>query len=172
MTTYSERTARRPDFRVRYEWISDQAAGLHQKVLQHIRCDFSYEGDDVMQDGVYMVWPEFEDEDGNPFPEGAVVPAIGTASMWIVSPDMRVKAHREKAQLGTRGYFVVGSKRIARAEIVEIIGIHDDYRPALILALKAIEGRTSNRVGGGVSPADLPHHRAYGSVHGGSGYAS
>ncbi|MBF0436950.1 MAG: hypothetical protein HQL77_16475, partial [Magnetococcales bacterium] len=25
-----------------------------------------------------------------------------------------------------------------------------------------------NRVGGGVSPAVLPHHRAYGSVHGGS----
>jgi hypothetical protein len=25
-----------------------------------------------------------------------------------------------------------------------------------------------NRVGGGVTPAVLPHHRAYGSVHGGS----
>jgi hypothetical protein len=25
-----------------------------------------------------------------------------------------------------------------------------------------------NRVGGGVAPAVLPHHRAYGSVHGGS----
>jgi hypothetical protein len=25
-----------------------------------------------------------------------------------------------------------------------------------------------DRVGGGVTPAVLPHHRAYGSVHGGS----
>ncbi|AXQ50126.1 hypothetical protein DZC31_26315 [Stenotrophomonas rhizophila] len=29
-----------------------------------------------------------------------------------------------------------------------------------------------NRVGGGFTPAVLSHHRAYGSVHGGSGYAT
>ncbi|AXQ49143.1 hypothetical protein DZC31_20040 [Stenotrophomonas rhizophila] len=29
-----------------------------------------------------------------------------------------------------------------------------------------------DRVGGGFTPAVLSHHRAYGSVHGGSGYAT
>lgn len=29
-----------------------------------------------------------------------------------------------------------------------------------------------NRVGGGFTAAVLSHHRAYGSVHGGSGYAA
>ena len=33
---------------------------------------------------------------------------------------------------------------------------------------KVLGVEAANRVGGGVSPAVLPHHRAYGSVHGGS----
>ena len=32
----------------------------------------------------------------------------------------------------------------------------------------ALASPARNRVGGGVAPAVLPHHRAYGSVHGGS----
>ncbi|AVD92391.1 hypothetical protein C4Q27_08145 [Pseudomonas sp. SWI36] len=33
-------------------------------------------------------------------------------------------------------------------------------------------GKKRDRVGGGLTPAVLSHHRAYGSVHGGSSYAA
>ncbi|PZP80852.1 MAG: hypothetical protein DI578_12425 [Ectopseudomonas oleovorans] len=36
------------------------------------------------------------------------------------------------------------------------------------LADRASEPKIHNRVGGGVTPAVLPHHRTYGSVYGGS----
>jgi len=41
-------------------------------------------------------------------------------------------------------------------------GCAGDFHP------QAVKHARHTRVGGGVSPAVLPHHRAYGSVHGGS----
>ncbi|MCX9144558.1 hypothetical protein, partial [Pseudomonas sp. DCB_Q] len=40
------------------------------------------------------------------------------------------------------------------------------------LLLPAPQRFRQDRVGGGFTPAVLSHHRAYGSVHGGSGYAA
>jgi hypothetical protein len=122
---YAESTGRRPDFRVRYTWIADQAPGFHQRPFQHMRCDFAYEGDDVARGGIYMVWPEFEDEAGAPLPDDAAVPTNGTATMWIVASEMRTEVHRKRAQVGVRGFFMVGGTRIARAEIIDILGLHE-----------------------------------------------
>lgn len=40
------------------------------------------------------------------------------------------------------------------------------------LSLTACQAILQNRVGGGFTPAVLSHHRAYGSIHGGSGYTT
>jgi hypothetical protein len=90
-----------------------------------MRCDFSYEGDDVARDGIYMIWPEFEDAAGVPLPDKAAVPTAGTATMWIVVPEMRIEVHRKKARVGVRGFFMVGGTKIASAEIVEIHALHE-----------------------------------------------
>ena len=43
------------------------------------------------------------------------------------------------------------------------------YEPLVNMEVGLSTGKAdTDRVGGGVSPAVLPHHRAYGSVHGGS----
>src|SRR4028118_70696 len=97
MTSYTEVTGRRADFRVRYEWIETQP----QRPYQHMRCDFSYVGDDVHRDGLYMIWPEFENDDGDILPEETEIPHRGFASMWIVAPAMR-QVHRTKAQVGAK----------------------------------------------------------------------
>lgn len=123
MTTYLERTGRRPDFRVRHEWLR-AVEGAWQPV-QHMRCDFSYDGDNTHRDGVYMIWPEFEDDDGTPIPEGSPIPMTGCASMWIVSPELRAQVHRKKAQVGRKAYIVAGGTRLARAEIIELVGLFD-----------------------------------------------
>ena len=42
----------------------------------------------------------------------------------------------------------------------------------LITGFGLLTTKSMDRVGGGFTPAVLSHHRAYGSVHGGSGYAA
>ena len=44
--------------------------------------------------------------------------------------------------------------------------------PRELEALLWVAQGLTNRVGGGFTAAVLSHHRAYGSVHGGSGYAA
>src|SRR5262249_24307456 len=110
-----------PDFRVRYMWLPPAADGLVQRPHQHLRCDFAYAGDDIGKTGVYMIWPEFEDALGRPIPEGAEVPASGTATMWIVSREEFEDYHRERVRPGVRGFFMVGARRIAEVEVIEVL---------------------------------------------------
>jgi hypothetical protein len=49
-----------------------------------MRSDFAYEGDDPRTDGMYMIWPEFESDDGVPLADAADIPVTGFASMWIL----------------------------------------------------------------------------------------
>lgn len=121
--SYYAKSDRAPDFRVRYRWLSQSEAEVRQGPFQHMRCDFSYAGDDVRQTGVYMIWPEFEDSDGVRLPDSEPVPEEGTATMWIVNDAMREEVHRERVKPGVRGFFVIGSHRIAEAEITEVIAL-------------------------------------------------
>jgi hypothetical protein len=90
-----------------------------------MRCDWLYEGDDPARDGISMIWPEFESEDGRPLPEGAAVPDAGLASMWIMNPDMKTY-HRSRVRIGAGGFLVVGHNRIASAEVVEVLSLTDE----------------------------------------------
>ena len=110
-----------PDFRVRYKWLPASADGFFQRPFQHIRCDFSYAGDDIQKTGIYMIWPEFEDAEGLPIPEGHEIPEAGTATMWIVNREEYEEFHRERVRPGVRGFFMVGSRRIAEAEVTDVL---------------------------------------------------
>jgi hypothetical protein len=46
-----------------------------------------------------------------------------------------------------------------------------DFPGLLVIPREFVTGEPGNRVGGGITPAVLSHHRTYGSVYGGSGYA-
>jgi hypothetical protein len=121
--SYLERFGRSPDFRVRYQWLPQDDAEVRQRPFQHIRCDFSYEGDDIQRTGIYMIWPEFEDLSGQPIPESGPVPESGTATMWIINNELRDEVHRQKVKPGARGYFMVGARRIAEVEVTEVPGL-------------------------------------------------
>jgi len=47
-------------------------------------------------------------------------------------------------------------------------GVWSVSAPVISAPLDNVELRRNDRVGGGVTPAVLPHHRTYGSVYGGS----
>lgn len=114
---------RLPDFRVRYQWTATRESVVPQQPLQHMRCDFAYAADDWSREGVYMIWPEFEDEEGQPLPENSRLPLTGTATMWILSDEMRQTVHRARIKVGTRGHFFAGHP-IADVEVIAILGLH------------------------------------------------
>jgi hypothetical protein len=76
--------------------------GRQTAPFQHLRCDFLDAGVESAQDGLWMIDPEFLDPSGQPFIGGVPVPMEGTASMWILDPQMRC-IHRGRISVGVRG---------------------------------------------------------------------
>lgn len=120
---YAEQFGRQPDFRVRYVWLPQEDADVHQLPFQHMRSDFSYEGDEIAETGIYMIWPEFEDERGDPIPEGDEIPESGTATMWIINRDQYQSFHRDRLSEGVRGHLMMGARRLADVEVTEVLGL-------------------------------------------------
>lgn len=122
MTSYAKRSGNLPDFKVRYRLLLEGGRQYYQR----IRCDWSYKGDDISDTGVYMIWPEFLALDGSVFPQDTPVPMSGMATMWIVSPEIRCQIHCSRIQLGVKGYFMEGGRRVAEAIVTEVIGLHSN----------------------------------------------
>ena len=123
MKTYQDLRGHKQDFDVEYRLYSPSEGG-YEKVLQHIRCDFAYRGDDIAETGIYMIHPEFLDPNGIPLPESSQVPMQGSASMWILIPAMRKEIHIKKLSVGVKGYFMYGSKRLGETTVSEIVDLH------------------------------------------------
>ena len=122
-TPYNETTGRLPDFEVQYK-IHDEVTS---NFTQGARCDFLYEGDDPKTDGIHMIWPEFLDDNGEVILDKTIHPKKqGRATMWIGMHESRVKFHRPRLKVGTKGYWVVGSKKIANVEVTKILGVFEN----------------------------------------------
>ena len=122
MKSYKQNVNHNQDFNVDYRLYS-QSEGGRKVTFQHLRCDFLYDGDDPEVDGLYMIYPEFLDESGNPIKTDVIVPLEGRASMWIVVDEMRT-IHKERITVGTKGYFMEGSRRIGEVTVTEIVDIN------------------------------------------------
>ena len=123
---YSETTGMLPDFEVKYQFDIDPELSS-VKPAQGMRCDFLYEGDDPSADGIHMIWPELLTENGKIILDKKITPSpSGRATMWIGSNEARQKIHRNRISVGTKGYWVIGSKRLARVEVSKIIGLFEN----------------------------------------------
>ena len=117
-----------PDFRVSYRFYSEDEGGRKTYPHQGYRSDFWYEHPKHTVKGIFMIWPEFENEDGDIILEGDVpVPANGTARMWVARPEFR-DYHTQRMSIGTKGYFMEGGRRVAECEIIEFVGIETNPR--------------------------------------------
>jgi hypothetical protein len=86
-----------PDFEVRYRFLSPEEGGRRTGLpLQGYKCDWAYGNDNIEKTGIWMIWPEFKDADGNIIPYGEHALAQGNASMYILSPRMRKDVHRKR----------------------------------------------------------------------------
>lgn len=119
---YEKYLKRNPDFIVKYQMDLDEALSAC-KPIQGMRVDFLYHGDDIENDGVYMIWPEILDENGmvqlNNTP--GEINQSGFANMWIVNDEFR-EYHKTRIKIGTRGQWWRGG-RIARVEVVKVVGL-------------------------------------------------
>ncbi len=114
---YGKFEGEKPDFIIRYEWIL-KAKETSTNIYQGIRSDFLYEDDDPSVDGVHMIWPEFLDGEGSVIAEtDKMISVSGCANMWIVMEERRLY-HSQRIQVGTKGYLVAGSTKLASVVVV------------------------------------------------------
>jgi hypothetical protein len=124
--SYKKELGLQPAFEVKYRFLTQAEGGRSAPLYQHIRWDFLYEGDNPQKDGVWMIWPEFLDQSGRFLPDGEV-PTSGQALMFIVVPES-TQNHKKRIALGTKGFFVEGSRKIAECEVTAIHGLaNEDY---------------------------------------------
>lgn len=104
------------DFIVQYELIDQVDHNV--KITQGMRSDFCFENEYL--DCGYMIWPEFVNKSGEVVQDSnEVISKSGYAHMWILIEESRVEL-KEKLKVGAIGYFLFGSHKVARAEIVNI----------------------------------------------------
>jgi hypothetical protein len=122
-TPYEEILGYPPDFRVRYRFYTKEEGGRLKIPYQGIRSDFWYEDPSHKPNQIFIIWPEFEDENGNVILENdKSVPSEGIARMWIIIPEMR-SYHRERIKPGTIGFFREGSRSTGVCEVIELLGL-------------------------------------------------
>jgi translation elongation factor EF-Tu-like GTPase len=92
-----------------------------------IRWDLNYAEESPSKD-LYMIWPDFMDENGNSLPKGANLETDVElhARMTIVNDEMRHKVHRARVKVGTRFYCCEGPRRVAEGQVTKITGLFDD----------------------------------------------
>ena len=126
MRTYREIRNRPEDFIFKYRLYTPDEGG-RKVTYQHLRCDFMYAGDDPVKGGIYMIHPEFLDANGNVVDEKIPLMLEGKATMWVLVEEMKEKVHRSRIKLGTKGYFMEGSRKIGEVEVESIVGLNESY---------------------------------------------
>ncbi|MCY7356198.1 MAG: hypothetical protein LH609_01770 [Rudanella sp.] len=103
-----------------YRLYTLDEGGRRTPAFQGIRWDFMY---DEHQGSLCIIYPEITDLTlQTPFPAETAIPEYGMATMWIVNTSSR-PFHQQWIQVGTRGYFMEGNRKIAVCEVTRIIGL-------------------------------------------------
>ena len=119
--SYRERLGHKEDFKVKYKFRSLEEGGRKNLPHQGIRSDFWYECPNHEMDGIFMIWPEFENENNELILSGQPLKE-GIARMWIINFEMR-KYHQERIKIGTKGYFMEGNMKTADCEVIGIVDL-------------------------------------------------
>lgn len=113
---------RQADFEAEITFLTESEGGRKTPPFNGIRWDFLYAGDDV-KDGVYMIWPEFTDQEGNAIPTD--VPLKGTyyARMHIVDRELAETLHRDRIKPGVRFFSMEGAHKVAMGIVIKVAGL-------------------------------------------------
>ena len=121
MKSYSGERGKQPDFEIEYLWVSELKGPI-----QHMRSDFKY-SEEFNDEGIWMIWPEFIDQNGNVIRNLNVLPKSGKATMWIISREKEyLKIHRERLKIGLIGELVTGARTLATVKVTKILGLKNE----------------------------------------------
>jgi hypothetical protein len=121
-----EQIWKRPcDFIVKYRFLSEDEGGRKTgPPSQGYRSDFMYDGDSPKTDRIFMIHPEFLDEENNVIINKSHSQWSGKAKMWIINSDF-IPFHKNRLKVGTKGFFMEGPTKTAECEVIEIIGFQN-----------------------------------------------
>jgi len=114
------------DFEALIRIFRHDEGGRSINAFNGIRWDFAYEGDNIDETGIYMIWPDFFDENGNSLPTDQPLPVDKElpARMTIVMDEMREKIHAHRIKKGLRFFCHEGGKRVAEGQVTKITSLH------------------------------------------------
>lgn len=128
-TPYEIDRKHKHDFKISYRFYLPDEGGRRLLPYQGYRCDFAYDGDDINKTGIFMIHPEFEDENGLVILNNQIsVSQIGTARMWILIPEMRREVHIHRIKGGIKGYFMEGNRRVGEVIVIEVNDIMNNSK--------------------------------------------
>lgn len=120
---YNERLKHPHDFEVEYRILSESEDGRKTLPYQGIRWDFWYDYNGTHENQLFMIWPEFLDENGNVITQGNTpVPVTGKARMWIINDGLR-KYHQDKIKIGLNANGHEGGTVVAKYQVSKIVGL-------------------------------------------------
>jgi hypothetical protein len=119
-----EKIQNRPcDFIVKYRFFTVEEGGRKSgPANQGYKSDFMYAGDNPETDMIYMIHPEFLDQDNNVVLDTSIRQWSGKAKMWIFNPKF-FQLHKTRIKVGTKGFFMEGGHKTAECEVIEIVGL-------------------------------------------------
>jgi len=111
------------DFEVEYRILSESEGGRKTLPYQGIRWDFWYDYNGKHENKLFIIWPEFLDENANVITQkNAPVPISGKARMWIINDSLR-KYHQDKIKIGLNTNGHEGGTVVAKYRVSKIVGL-------------------------------------------------
>jgi len=121
--SYNEILGHPHDFEVEYRILTEKEGGRKLPPHQGIRWDFFYPNDQQDKYGVFIIWPEFIDSNGDIILTTETPIAItGKALMWIINPERR-SFHISRIKEGLIGYSMEGKRKVAECIVTKIVGL-------------------------------------------------
>lgn len=116
------------DFEATIGMLRQDEGGRTSAVSNGIRWDFAYVDGDNEPTNLYMIWPEFLDENGASMSSEVPLPTEKEllSRMPIVVDEMRHKIHRSRIKVGVRFYCQEGPYRVAEGVVTKITRLFDD----------------------------------------------
>ncbi len=114
------------DFKVKYRFFSFEEGGRKTGTpVNNYRSDWLY-SEDKVEDGIFMIWPFFENQFGELISKEDYADEKGVARMHILVPEMK-PLHQGRIKIGTKGFFMEGARKVAEAEVIEIVNLHNQH---------------------------------------------
>ena len=109
------------DFEAEITLLTPEQGGRTQPLYNYIRWDLGYM-DKRPDDPIYMIWPNFLDEQGSPIPKGVPIEGRMIAKMHILVKEM-VGFHRQRLLVGTEFNCHEGSGVVAKGIVTKLLAL-------------------------------------------------